>query len=153
METTRALGFPAPTSNVWQLQHHRRQECSYKNVPIKNGDVADVARKLPDAVKEGLRTVDLRSIDPVDLAQLAGMLHREGYLSHDAAMQLLYFQLDFKGPMDPLSECRDALESLRESGATRYPLAVELYEAAIDALEGLEALVDCLNGRAVDVYA
>lgn len=153
MQMTSIPGIPKSSSDVWQIQHHRRRECGFNDVSIKNGDVADVARDLPDAVRERLRTVDIRSIDPFELSQLAGMLHREGYLSHDAAMQLGFFQLDFKGPIDPLAETKDALKSLRDNDATRYPLCVEFYEAAIDAVEGLEALIDYLNGRVVDVYA
>jgi len=153
MQMTSGLGVSAPMGNLWQLQNRRRPECGYQDVPIRNGEAADVARMLPDGLRERLRTTDIRSIDPLELSDLASMLHREGYLSHDASMQLGFFQLDVTGVFDPLAKTKDALESLREIGASRYPLCVEFYEAAIDAMEGLEALIDCLNGKTVNVYA
>ncbi|WP_125902993.1 hypothetical protein [Luteibacter rhizovicinus] len=153
MQVTSGLGGSTPAGNLWQVQHRRRPECVYKDVPIRNGEIRDVARTLPDGLKERLRTTDIRSIDPLELSDLANMLHSEGYLSHDATMQLGFFQLDVKGVFDPLAKTKDAFESLRAIGASRYPLCVELYEAAIDAIEGLEALIDCLNGKTVDVYA
>ena len=64
MQMTSIPGIPKSSSDVWQIQHHRRRECGFNDVSIKNGDVADVARHLPDAVRERLRTVDIRSFNP-----------------------------------------------------------------------------------------
>jgi hypothetical protein len=153
MHTTAAYGTSTQSSNVWQLQQRHRNECFHKDRPNKSGDVADIARSLPEEIKEQLRTVNIRSIDPVELSRLAAMLHREDYLSHEASAQLGFFQLDFKGPIDPLVETREALQSLDGKNESRYALCIDFYKAAIDAVEGLEALIDHLNGRTIDAYA
>jgi hypothetical protein len=153
MQTTGAYGPSTQSSNVWQLQQRHRNDCFHKDRPNKNGDVADIARSLPEDLKERLRTLNIRSIDPVELSHLAATLHREDYLSHEASAQLGFFQLDFKGLFDPLAETRAALQSLCGKNERKYALCIDFYKAAIDAMEGLEALVDHLNGRTIDTYA
>jgi hypothetical protein len=127
--------------------------CFHKDIPNKEGNVADVASTLPTAIKDRLRGINIRSIDPFELGQLVAELHREDLLSHDASMELGIFQIDFKRPIDPLAETRDALEYLRSRTDAKYARCIGFYEEAIDALEGLEALIDYLNGPTVDVYA
>lgn len=153
MHTTGSYGALSRSSNVWQLQQRHRNECFHNDRPNKNGDVNDIARTLPEGTKERLRIVNIRSIDPVELSQLAAMLHREDYLSHEASAQLGFFQLDFKGRFDPLAEAQEALQALRGRSESKYALCIDFYEAAIDAVEGLEALIDHLNGRTIDAYA
>jgi hypothetical protein len=153
MEMTTAYRAPAQFSAGWRLQRQRDNEFGYRNTPIERGDAVETSMTLPDELKDRLRTVNIRCIDPVELSELAGDLHRSGYLSHDAWEQLGEFQIDYKGPVDPLVETQDALRSIRGVDDRMYALCISLYEAAIDAVTGIEELVDYLNGRIVDVYA
>jgi hypothetical protein len=122
-------------------------------MPIERGKAAETAMALSDNMKDRLRNVDIRSIDPVELSELAGDLHRQGYISHAAWSQLGEFQIDYKRPIDPLAETQEALTSIRGVDDRMYALCISLYEAAIDAVTGIEDLIDYLNGRIVDVYA
>jgi hypothetical protein len=153
MEVTAAHRSPAEFSAGWRLQRQRDNEYGYRDTPVERGNVAEAAMSLPEDMKDRLRTVNVRCIDPVELSELAGMLHREGYLSHDAWSQLGEFQIDYKRPVDPLLETQEALRSIRGVDDRMYALCISVYEAAIDAVTGIEALVDYLNGRIVDVYA
>jgi hypothetical protein len=153
MLTTTAYRSPAEFSAGWRLSHLRNNEFGYRDAPIERGEVAETAMALPEDLKDRLRKVDIRRIDPVELSELAGMLHHEGYISHDAWSQLGEFQIDYKVPVDPLAETQEALRSIRGVDDRMYALCISLYEAAIDAVTGIEELIDYLNGRIVDVYA
>lgn len=153
MNIVTAFRSPAAFTPGWKLAKERPNEFGYRDVPIERGRAADVAERLPQDLKEKLAGVNIRSIDPLELAQLSLMLHREGYLSCDAWGELGVLQVDYHGPVDPLTLTQDALKSIRGVDDTMYRLAIRGYEAAIEAVQGIEALIDHLNGRVIDVYA
>ena len=153
MDISIAYRTPTMYSPGWRLERERHNEFGYRDTPIERGHVVDAAMELPEDLKDRLRKVDIHSIDPVELSELAGMLHREGYISHDAWSQLGEFQIDYELPVDPLAMTRDALSSIRGVDDVMYALCIDLYEAAIDAAVGIEDLIDHLNGRIVDLYA
>lgn len=150
---TNVLGTPIQSSNPWQLQTRRTGHCALRDEPIRGGSVAEIARTLSETTKEKLRSVNIRSIAPLELSNLTIMLHHEGYLAHDACSQVGYYQLDYNGPIDPLKVTQDGLDSTRGVDDTKFALAIRLYETTIDAILGIERLTDYLNGRGVDVYA
>ena len=120
---------------------------------MKSGSASEIALTLNETTKEKLRSVNIRSIDPVDLSQLALRLHHEGYLAHEALLQLGFYQLDYAGLIDPLEIGQSALEAIRSVNDATDALGVRLYESAIDAVIGIEQLSNYLNDRRVDVYA
>ena len=150
---TSAMRSPTEFSPGWHLQKQRDNEYGYRDVPIEKGRIEDVAKTLPENVKKMLMNVNIRSIDPVELSQLTFALHREGYLSHDAWAQLGEFQIDYTGLIDPLAETRDALRTIRGVDDVMYALCMSLYETAIDAIVGIEELIDYLNKPLLDVHA
>lgn len=143
----------ASPGNPWQLQTRRANHCMLQNMPIKSGSVAEIASTLSDTVKESLRRVDIRAIEPLELSRFAIMLHHEGYLAHEASAQLGHYQLDYAGLIDPLEIARDGLESIRGVDDVKYALAIRHYELGIDAVLGIQRLSDYLNGRTIDIYA
>lgn len=153
MDMTGAHSSPVPSTDVWQLQSNRRHDCVHRDAPSKNGELTDIASTLPEEIINKLRDVNIRSIDPLELGQLAGMLHREGYISHDAWEQLCEFQLDFKGPFDPLAKSMATLEWLCGKGRADYALSIKSYTEAVDAMQGVEALIDYLSGQVLEAYA
>lgn len=153
MDVTHISGASVQYANPWKLQDQRNNHCLYHNAPHRNGNMGDIASSLSEDMKEKLREVDIRSIDPAELSNLTWELHRDGYLSHDAWSQLGEFQLDYTGLVDPLEETRDALKTIRGKDDVKYSLCIRNYETAIDAVEGLEKLINYLNGRMIDVYA
>jgi hypothetical protein len=153
MDMPSVLKAPTQCSNPWQLQNRRTSHCMLRDMPIKNGSIAEIALTLDETTKEQLRSVNIRSIDPMELSLFTLMLHHKGYLAHDAWSQLGEFQIDYTGLVDPLKETHDALESIRGVDDVKYALAIRLYETAIDAVIGIEQLTNYLNDRIVDVYA
>lgn len=153
MDIASVLRAPIQSSNPWQLQSRRTSHCMLRDMPIKSGSVPEIALTLDETTKEKLRSVNIRSIDPMELSLFTLMLHHEGYLAHDAWSQLGEFQIDYTGLIDPLKETQDALESIHGVDDVKYALAIRLYETAIDAVIGIEQLSNYLNGRVVDVYA
>lgn len=123
-----------------------------RDMPMKSGSVAEIALTLNETTKEKLRSVNIRSIDPVDLSELALTLHHEGYLAHESLLQLGFYQLDYTGLIDPLKISQGALESIRGVDDAKYALGMRFYETAIDAIVGIEQLSNYLNDRSVDVY-
>ncbi|MET4675380.1 MULTISPECIES: hypothetical protein [unclassified Luteibacter] len=95
----------------------------------------------------------MRSINPLELSRLSGMLHHEGYLSHDAWSQLGEFQLDYKTPINPAALAKEALRTIRGVDDAKYALAIRQYDAGIDAAQGLTELTDYLRNHLVDLYA
>jgi hypothetical protein len=75
MEMTTAYRAPAQFSAGWRLQRQRDNEFGYRNTPIERGDAVETSMTLPDELKDRLRTVNIRCIDPVELSELAGDLH------------------------------------------------------------------------------
>ena len=124
-----------------------------RDTPIKSGSVAEIALTMDESTKEKLRSVNIRSIDPFELSNLALVLHHEGYLAHEALLQLGIYQIDYAGLIDPLKVTQDALESVRGIDDIKYAYGMRFYETAIDAVLGIERLANYLNGRNVDVYA
>jgi hypothetical protein len=140
-------------SNLWQLQQRRTDYCALREKPIKSGNVAELAQTLAEDTKASLRRVNMRSIDPKELGRLALELHHGGYLSHDAWEELGEFQVDHPSLIDPLAETQDALKSVRGIDDVKYTMAIQMHETTIDAILGIEELVNYLNGHIVDVYA
>jgi hypothetical protein len=120
---------------------------------MQNGTTVEIAKTLSESTKEKLRSVNIRSIDPSELSRLAFTLHHEGYLSHEAWEGLGEFQLDHTELIDPLAEARDSLRSIVNVEDITYALTIEMHEATIDAVVGIEKLISQLNGRIVDLYA
>lgn len=153
MELTRILGSPAQPRNIWQLQHRRTSYCALRDKPIKNGTAVEISGTLSDSTREKLRSVNIRSIDPSELSRLAFTLHHEGYLSHEAWEGLGEFRLDHTELIDPLAEARDSLRSIVNLDDITYALTIEMHEATIDAVVGIEKLISQLNGQILDLYA
>jgi len=81
------------------------------------------------------------------------MLYWEGYISEYALASFALYRLDHPGPIDLVEWAGQVRAKIEREDFAGYRVAIRMYEAAIDAAEGIARLIDFLNGRLVDVEA
>ena len=137
----------------WHLQRNRQNEYGYRDSPIELGNPAEAAKDLPDGLRKQLLDLNLSAVDPARLDELAANLYWEGFISKDAFIQIGLFSFDHREPVDVLTLMHDSLHYVRNAHDADYRVAARMYEAAIDALEGMRGLRNYLKGKLIDVEA
>lgn len=153
MQITTAARWPGAFTPGWHLQHDRPNDYGYRAIPIERGRPADVAEELSDDIQGRLLDIDVTSIESTQLAELAGTLYWDGYISRDAFEELAIYSFDHKGVLNLSSWIESSRVKLRRPDFAEYTVAIRAYEATIDAVEGIGGLVDYLKGRLVDSEA
>lgn len=152
MQQTISTRSPGIFTAGWRLERDRPSEYGYRDSPIERCRPAEAARGLPDNLRNQLLDLDMSAVDPGRLDKLAANLYWEGYISKDAFMQIGLLSFDHRGgPVDVLALMRNSLGYVRNARDADYRVAVRMYEAAIEAVEGMRDLSAYLKGQVIDV--
>ncbi|HEY4291766.1 hypothetical protein [Luteibacter sp.] len=153
MQVATAARSPEAFTAGWRLQRERPNDYGYRDTPIERGSPAEAAESLPEELRKRLLNVDLHSIDSDQLGELTATLYWEGYISQDAFIKFAIFRFDHPGPVDLLAWTDVSRTKIRSGEYAEYPVAIQLYEAAIDAADGVRGVIEYLNGQLIDIEA
>ncbi|NII55941.1 hypothetical protein [Luteibacter sp. SG786] len=153
IETGTIARSPSASTPGWRLQKERPNAFGYRDNPIERGRPSEVEKDLPDQIRGRLRNTDIHAIESRQLHDLAANLFWEGYISEDAFVELAIYAYDHAGTLDLSTWLDRARTTIKDPGFAQYRCAIRIYEATIDAVEGLSGLVDYLSGRLLDAQA
>lgn len=143
--------MPTRNSAGWLLQQRRENEFGFVDRPLEAGVDKNARLTISAKTRDALKHIDLRAIRPHDLKMLGQTLLQEGHISRLAQSQFALMTFDLKpGPIDALAMLRNDLRTLKGVNDNLYGTQLEMYQAAIGALEGMKAAIEM---PLIDTYA
>jgi hypothetical protein len=142
---------PTRNSPGWHLQRRRPSEFGFVDRPLESGVDKSKPPALSGDAWRDLRRADMRALRPHDLKNLGQRLLEDGHISRLAHTQFALMTFDLGNrPVDILQVLQNDLQAVKGLKNRLYDLQISMYEAAIDALQGMK---DAIGVRQVDTYA
>lgn len=143
--------LPAKNTPGWHLRKRRPNEFGFVDRPLEAGvDKAKPPALSGDAWRD-LQRVNTRNVRPYDLKNLGQRLLKEGHISRLAQTQFVLMEYDLGSrPVDALEVLQNNLRTVKGLKNNLYGLQISMYEAAIDALQGMK---EAASMPRLDAYA